>query len=167
MGRKHTQNKIVMYDDYAEIVITDRKGNEKARAKIDIDDIDKVKEYRWNLDNYGYVKCTNKGIFIHRFIMNAPKGKSVDHINGDKLDNRKCNLRICTQANNLKNQKKRKNNKSGHTGVYWREKDNKWGAYICVNYKSIYLGLYDDKEEAIKVRKEAEMKYFGEYKRQD
>ena len=169
MARKHTQNKIVMYDDYAEIVMTDRKGNEKARAKIDIDDIDKVKEYRWGLYNRGYVICTNKSnkTSLHRFIMNCPKDKVVDHINHDKLDNRKCNLRICTQQQNTINKCKSKVNTSGHTGVSWHKKGNKWQVHICVNNKQMHLGVYDDLEEAIKVRKEAEMKYFGEYKRQD
>ncbi len=167
MARKHTQNKIVIHDDYAEIVITDRKGDEKARVKIDIDDIDKVKEYRWSLDNHGYIVNGKMRFRLHRFIMNAPKGKVVDHINGDKLDNRKCNLRICIQADNMKNQKKRKNNKSGYTGVHWYKAKNKWQVYIKINYKRLHLGYYDDLEEAIKVRKEAEKKYFGEYRNKE
>ena len=91
----------------------------------------------------------------------------VDHINGDTLDNRKCNLRICTQADNMKNQKKHIRNTSGYKGVSWNKKSKAWEVSITQNGKRHYLGMYKDKEEAIKVRKEAEEKYFGEYNRGD
>ena len=95
--------------------------------------------------------------------MNTPKDKVVDHINGLKYDNRKSNLRICTYSDNSKNQKKRSNNTSGVTGVSWCEKDSCWVAQICVNGRTMYLGGFQEKSDAIKVRKKAEEKYFGEY----
>ena len=62
------------------------------------------------------------------------------------------------------NQNKRSNNTSGYTGVLWDKAKNKWMARIKVNYKQIFLGYYDTLEKAIEVRKEAEIKYFGEYR---
>jgi hypothetical protein len=97
--------------------------------------------------------------------MKAPKELDVDHIDGDELNNRKSNLRICTQADNNKNLGLRKNNTSGHKGVCWVSKHNKWMAYIKINTKFKNLGLYTDINEAIKVREQAEITYFGEYNR--
>ena len=87
----------------------------------------------------------------------------IDHINRDKLDNRKCNLRISDKTGNNRNVGLQKNNTSGITGVGWNRQMNKWIAQITVNYKTIYLGSFNDKEDAIKCRLMAEKKYFGEY----
>ena len=87
----------------------------------------------------------------------------IDHINRDKLDNRKCNLRISDKTGNNRNVGLQKNNTSGITGVGWNRQMNKWIAQITVNYKTIYLGSFNDKEDAIKCRLTAEKKYFGEY----
>ena len=156
-------NEIVIYDDYAEIILYDRKGNEKARALIDIDDVDKVKNIRWGF-SHGYAVNSNTGIKLHRFIMNCPYDMEVDHINRNRLDNRKSNLRITTHQQNNMNKGLTKSNTSGYTGIHWYKARNKWQVSIKVNYKSIFLGYYADLEEAIKVRKEAEKKYFGEYR---
>lgn len=91
----------------------------------------------------------------------------VDHINGNKLDNRKSNLRICCNADNLKNRVKLpSNNTSGILGVRYRADRNKWYAEIQFNKQKINLGSYTEKEDAIKARLEAEIKYFGKYKSQ-
>jgi hypothetical protein len=99
--------------------------------------------------------------------MNAPKEMNVDHRDGNPFNNRKNNLRICTQADNNKNLGMKKSNKSGHKGILWYYYNgyNKWKATIKVNSKTINLGYFDDIEEAIKIRKEAEIKYFGTYNR--
>ena len=160
-------NEIIIHEDYAEIILYDKKGNEKARALIDLDDIDKVKEYRWHLDDSnGYISNNTIG-YQHRFIMNCPEDKVVDHINHNSLDNRKCNLRVCNSSQNNANKGIQSNNTSGYTGVCWYKAGSKWQVSIKVNYKSIFLGYYDDLEEAIKVRKEAEIKYFGEYRNKE
>lgn len=132
---------------------------------FDLEDYEKIKEYRWFLSN-GYVSSHNKeegSIFrLHRFIMACPEGLVVDHINHNKLDNRKCNLRICSHAENNRNIRRRKNNKSGYPGVDL-VKSKRWIARIGYNNEVIYLGTYDTKEEAINAKKEAEKKYFGKY----
>ena len=108
------KNEIVTYDDYAEIILYDRQSNEKCRAIIDLDDIDKVKDIRWLFDGR-YVRSSNKKIKLHRFVIDAPKNKIIDHINHNVLDNRKNNLRICTQNDNAKNKSK----KTSRNKILW------------------------------------------------
>lgn len=128
---------------------------------VDKEDVDLVKQYTWFI-NQGYV-INRDGILLHRLLTNAPSDKDIDHINHNKLDNRRCNLRIVYDYENLWNQKISKNNTSGATGVYFRKDTNKWFARIRVNGKEIYLGNFNTFEESLKARKEAEEKYFGEY----
>lgn len=145
---------------------TDSKGN---KFTIDIEDWVKCKDYCWLINDYGYVTTGIDGKFIqlHRFIMNPPKGMLIDHINGDPTDNRKSNLRIVTQQQNSMNHTMSNRNTSGHTGVYWEKGWNKWTASISYKKEYIYLGHFNNLEDAIKARQEAEKKYFGEYRRKE
>jgi hypothetical protein len=158
----YDSNKIVKYKDYAVIFLYNQKGLKIAETKVDLDELREIKRYKWRLTNNGYVK-TGDNILLHRFIMNCSNNKVVDHINKDKLDNRKNNLRICEQTHNLMNSKISKDNKSGYKGVGFHKPSKKWRARITVDKKTIYLGLFNSKEDAIKARREAEIKYFGEY----
>ena len=142
---------------------------------FDLEDYDKIKSYSWHLSGREYIGATiyyyinNKRIkytlMVHRLIMGIQdiswKECVVDHINGNVFDNRKCNLRVVTQLQNAMNQKKSKNNTSGVTGVY-KQKD-RWCAHIKINGEDMFLGIYDDFNDAVKARKDAEEKYFGEY----
>lgn len=93
-----------------------------------------------------------------------PKGRDVDHINGRGDDNRWCNLRPATRGqNNWNNHNLRSDNKSGKTGVSWSIQGDAWTARVTVNKKIIHLGYFDDLEEAVEVRRAAELKYFGEF----
>ena len=83
----------------------------------------------------------------------------IDHINHTRNDNSLCNLRVVSRIENQRNTKKNKNNKSGVMGVYKWSNGNKWAASIKISSKTIYLGSYENKEDAIKARKEAEIKY--------
>jgi hypothetical protein len=132
---------------------------------IDEEDLFKIKHITWHVNEYGYVEGSFKGerIRLHRFLMNPRDDEIVDHKNRKPYDNRKSNLRICNDAENMKNKSKHKNNRSGVTGVFWHKKRNRWRAEITVNYKTIYLGEYKNFEDAVKARKEAEKKYFGEF----
>ena len=97
---------------------------------------------------------------MHRFIMGSPKGKIIDHINRNTLDNRKSNLRICSHSANIRNGKLRINNSTGFSGIE-KNMSNKWTARIKVNYHNLWLGSFTRKTDAIKARKEAEKKYFN------
>jgi hypothetical protein len=134
---------------------------------FDLEDYEKIKNYSWHIDNKGYVinsKNENEKICFHRLVMNCLKDEIIDHINGYKTrnDNRKNNLRICNYLKNAWNRKIPSNNTSGCSGVY--KFKNKWVASICVNWNKINLGTFKNIDEAIKTRKEAEIKYFKEYR---
>ena len=137
---------------------------------FDLEDYDKIKDYHWYISTtYGYVitgkrNSEKQTIAFHRIVMNCEDPNiEIDHIHGinSRNDNRKSNLRIATISQNAMNRKLSITNTSGCTGVC--PKDNKWRAYIYVDGKAIELGLFNNKEEAIKVRKKAEEKYFGEW----
>ena len=88
---------------------------------------------------------------------------NYDHKDRNELNNRKYNLRLCTKQENSMNSSKSKNNTSGIIGVYWDKQNEKWMASIGINYKSKYLGRFINKNDAIKARLLAEIKYFGEF----
>ena len=164
----HDRNEIIKKDDYAEIVLYDVKGNEKCRAIIDLEDVEFCSKYKWCCRNRGYVITTidGKKKLLHRLLLKVEGKNPIDHINGNPLDNRKSNLRECTVQQNTMNTITCKSNKSGIKGVSFDKSRNKWRAYITLNDKQLYLGRYDAKEEAIEARKQAEIKYFGEYSRE-
>lgn len=157
----YDSNEIIEYDDYAELVLYDKHNNEVARAIIDLEYVDVVKQYKWHL-NTGYVHNSKVGL-LHRLIMNPDEDMVVDHINHNRLDNRISNLRICTSLQNNMNSGKRCDNISGITGVTWYKDSNKWVAYIRVNGKRKNLGYYKTLEEAKKARRQAEIDYYGEF----
>ena len=102
---------------------------------------------------------------MHNIIMGEPEnGCFYDHINHIVYDNRKSNLRLVTNQQNCCNQSLRVNNTSGYTGVSYNKDKNKWTAVLTYKYKDYYLGSFDDKNDAIAARKDAEIKYFGEYR---
>lgn len=115
---------------------------------IDSGDFNRVSKYKWSFSSLGYaerresVKSGGKIVRLHRFIMNAPKNKLVDHINGDGLDNTRNNLRLCTKSENMRNRNKTKSNKSGYKGVYFETQTGKWKAQIKYNNRNISLGRY-------------------------
>jgi hypothetical protein len=100
-------------------------------------------------------------------IMNCPEDMMIDHIDHNPLNNSRSNLRICTNQQNQMNSGKSKNNKSGVIGVHWNKANEKWRAQITLNNKQIHLGLFDNFEEVCKVRKEAEIKYFGDFRNKE
>lgn len=157
---KFDNNLYEFKNDY--VIGYDPKGR---KFYIDEEDLFKIKHITWHVDEKGYVSGSINGkvIALHRFLMNPKDDEVVDHKNRKPYDNRKSNLRVCTQSQNIMNKKKPKNNKSGVVGVYWYQRDNRWRAEITVNYKTIYLGEYKNFEDAVRVRKEAEKKYFGEF----
>ena len=87
----------------------------------------------------------------------------IDHINHLRNDNRKSQLRLVNNSQNKMNTKIPKSNKSGVKGVIWHKRDNIWESHITINKIQIYLGRYDDFNEAVKARKQAEEKYFKNY----
>lgn len=105
----------------------------------------------------------SKTEYMHRVIMNPPKGMDIDHIDGDGLNNQRNNLRICTHAQNGMNRSKNKNNSSGFKGVFWDEITRKWRAIIDRNDKHIHLGRFSDIEDAAKAYDKAARELYGEF----
>ncbi|MDD5189420.1 MAG: AP2 domain-containing protein [Dehalococcoidales bacterium] len=137
---------------------------------IDEEDLNKVEGYRWIIQynqnteiRYVRASVNKKAIYLHRLILNAKKGIQVDHINGNGLDNRKINLRVCTKAENLRNRKISKINKSGYKGVYWYRK--KWRAEIKYNGEKYYIGTFANLIEAAKAYDAKAIKLHGEFAR--
>lgn len=153
---KYDPNEIIEYEDYAEVILYNEECEEVGRTLIDLDDVERVKKYKWFFSGHGYV-VNSEYVKLHRFITNCPKSMEVDHINHNKLDNRKSNLRICTHKQNCMNVS------DNVKGIHYDKSRNKWMAYI----KGKNLGRFDTKEEAIKVRKQAEIDYFGEYRNKE
>jgi len=101
---------------------------------------------------------------MHRIILNVTnKDEVIDHRNGDGLNNTRDNLRVCNNKQNLRNQKKHKDNKSGYKGVCWLKNANKWHSQIVFNRQRIHLGLFTCPIEAAKAYNTAAVKYFGQF----
>lgn len=129
---------------------------------FDLEDYDKIKNYCWYIDDKNYVKTTFKGTTLkfHKVITTYVL---VDHINRNTVDNRKENLRDATYQENARNSSLAKNNKSGYTGVSWSKTMSKWESVIMVDRKRKVLGYFNNKEDAVKIRLQAEKEYFGEF----
>lgn len=139
-------------------------------ALVDAENYEELSQFNW-LCSDGYARRNvyidrrhSQKVYMHRQILNAPKGLQVDHINGRTLDNRKENLRLCTNAENTRNQRKRNGRySSSFKGVYWSKKDKRWHSRIMVNYKTISLGSFQDEIEAAKAYDKAAKELFGEF----
>ena len=136
----------------------------KEQFFVDIEDYEKIKKGNISINHGGYVVLYSKGKrkLLHRLLMSPQDNEVVDHINRNRADNRKSNLRICSQSENMKNVSLRKNNKSGYTGVM-QTSDGRWGVTITVDGKRINLGTFKDIKRAAKVRRRAEIEYFGDF----
>lgn len=136
-------------------------------AKVDDSDYEYLSQWKWGLrvvNRKGSVYAyKSPGDSMAREIMYPPKGKIVDHINHDTLDNQRHNLRVCTYSENMRNRGKLKNNISGIIGVHYSNTHKVWKASIKINGKNITLGASSCPLIVMLQRKKAEKKYFGEY----
>lgn len=158
-------------------------------AIVDDDDYVSMSKYAWQLSHKGYAERTNiervgepngkcrpirrTKQFMHRVIMQAQQGLQVDHANHDKLDNRKSNLRLCTQSENLRNGNKRtiKGKSSSKFkgvrkhGFFKKNGKPKYWARITIPSKRMSLGVYESEEEAARAYDAAALQHFGEFAR--
>lgn len=144
-------------------------------AIVDAADYARLIEYEWrrlgepgHFYAYRYEKVGPgewRKVFMHRVVNETPDGLFTDHINGDGLDNRRLNLRTVTHAQNMKNRRRGKNNRSGAKGVSFDPEKGRWRAAINVNGKRFRLGRFDTVEEASEAYERAAKEHFGEYQR--
>lgn len=136
---------------------------------FDIDDLPLVESRSWYEDKDGYlISCyyfngRRRFVRFHRIVMNAKPGQVVDHINKNRADNRKCNLRCCKRAENDRNRSIYSTNTSGVTGVYFDRQRGKWAASISYNRKRMLIGRFATKEDAVLARLEKESELFKEF----
>ena len=140
-------------------------SNTNKEFYFDLEDYDKIKNYCWlettTISGYSAVAtCIDRRIIrLHEIILD----KYYDHIDMNSFNNRKCNLRLATKQENARNHKLMSNNTSGFTGVSWNKQKCKWEAKVFDYGKSLHLGLFDNKEDAIRARLNGEAKYYGEF----
>lgn len=133
---------------------------------IDSIDFISVSKFKWRSHKInGKVYVTNGKTYLHRFLENPGKGMEVDHINGNGLDNRRINLRVCRHMNNQMNRMKHSVSSSKFKGVTWNKADKIWYAKIYPNGRDIYLGSFRDERRAAKAYDKAAVIYYGEYAR--
>lgn len=127
-----------------------------------------VRAGTWFLNNTGYARTklsSGESVLFHNLIIPNSSKVFCDHINGNRLDNRRENLRAVSRKQNSMNKGIYSNNTSGHKGVSFNIGVGKWQAYICKDGVNKYLGVFDSIEDAVKARDYAESKMFGEYRR--
>jgi hypothetical protein len=145
-------------------------------AIVDDADYNFLMQWRWFFNDKGKyggyavrsvtIDKKTRNTQMHRELMNPPKGMEVDHKNGDRLDNRRSNLRVCTHAQNCANRRMREDNKSGFRGVHQGRGRNTWTAQIRLHNKQYFIGNYKTKIEASRAYQKAAKKLFGDFVRQ-
>jgi len=144
---------------------------------VDDEDFDRLNHYKWYLsvsspDGSGYAcrSCYANGkvtsIYMHRELLNVPKGFQTDHKDGNKLNNQKDNLRIATGQENCRNRPRRGNNKSGYKGVTQYEDGRRWEASIWLDgHKHKYIGVFESAMDAALAYDKSAIEFFGEFAR--
>lgn len=138
-------------------------------ALVDDEDFEYISQWKWCVAGRYAIRVTQKNkikkmISMHREINKTPDGLITDHVNGDGFDNRKINLRTCTQKENCHNQRAQSKKKSSKfKGVSWRRDCKKWRAYIALNKKIKHLGYFDDEKDAAMAYNRAALVLHGDF----
>jgi len=165
----------VEYGDHKVKIIKSTNGHD---IKVDNEDFEWLNQWRWNVNKWKKYKSVQRSIWhkdtkkkdvvkMSRQIMRFPKGMHVDHVNHNTLDNRRCNLRVCTMNQNNKNYPKPCTNTLGYKGIHFAKRNyhlkKPWYSLIRVDSKTIYLGYYKTAKKAHEAYCEAALKYHGEF----
>jgi hypothetical protein len=143
-------------------------------AIVDDDDFEWLNQWKWSLHSQGYAvrreylgvlngREKSNYILLHRLITGVGLGQEVDHINHNRLDNRRTNLRICNRFENASNISIRKDNTSRYKNVYWYKPYKKWKVSITAKGREHHLGYFEDKKDAVKARDKAIVELHGEF----
>jgi hypothetical protein len=155
------------------LLLSKRKNGsyyERRYVLVSSEDFERVSSYKWCLDSDGYaVGCMKKEgggwktFKMHRFIINAAPGELVDHKDGDRLNNTRSNLRICTHTENMRNRKKQPAKSSKYLGVCYQQKTGRWRVQFWVDKKQMSFGSYATEDEAGRVAMEKRKEYHGAF----
>jgi len=157
-------NEIIKFGDYSEMILYSRYGTQIAKTIIDTDDIPNVINHRWFLCGNGYVQAMiGKHCYLHRFILGKDNPQKIDHINRNKLDNRKSNLRFCSDIENAMNKAARSSGTSRYKGVSWSIVGNSWMVQIQRNNITYNVGYFKNEEDAARAYDTKARELFGEF----
>jgi hypothetical protein len=139
--------------DDSTAVIPVKSGDQWLDAMVDLSIAEELAGYNWHKSSEGYARSaiSKKPLYMHRMVLGSAFGEriDVDHVNGDRLDNRSSNLRVVPHHVNMRNVKKlRPNNTSGYVGVSWHNIGKKWAARYRYKLKRYHIGLFSTAEEA-------------------
>ncbi len=137
-------------------------------AIVDADDYERLAQHKWYASGKKGQYCAQRMdhgslVLMSHEIIDVPKGMVCDHINHNRLDNRKCNLRSCTYSQNAQNRLPRKHCSSRYKGVSWDKNNLKWKATICYQYELIHIGYYDYEQDAAIAYDDMAIELFGEF----
>lgn len=135
-------------------------------AVVDECDLDALLAHTWYAVDvggrwYAQSRIDGRNVYMHRFLLAPPRGMVVDHANGDGLDNRRTNIRICTQGENLLNRGANRTSTSIYKGVGWDKSRGKWMAKLKVNGRTLNLGRFDDERDAARAYDAAALAHYG------
>ncbi len=161
-------NDYIIRGNIAIFNVYNQKNEKVTEFIVDRSDIDLVKYKKWRLSSLGYIvtgNCTktNPTTWIHRILLQPKDTEVVDHIDGNPLNNRRSNLRICTQAENLYNKSYMSTNTSNYIGVSFDKTRNQWAAEIRYKEKRVHLCRWHTIEEAVCARYIAEKILFKDF----
>lgn len=161
-------NRWELFEDHAICITYSKNGTANGIVKVDLDKVEELKNFKIycrsnNGKKYACLTLNNRKVLLHRYLMGIHDEEytlriTVDHINGDSLDNRLTNLRICSQGDNMKNI-----HKEGKVTGISQLRNGKWVARIMSNYRTYNLGSFNSKEEAVLARLKKEKELFGDF----
>lgn len=161
---RRNKNDYIVSDDRIELILRNKNGEETARSLVDIEDLSEIRKHKWQLHLSGYVFTRiqegdkRKHVSLHRKVFKKKllASEVIDHVNRNPLDNRKSNLRSASRSQNKMNTEK-------ILCIFFNQEKRRWKTTISVEGRRIYLGSFKERNAALKARRDAERKYFGEF----
>ena len=164
----------MLVDDSVQIPLRARDGSVKAYVTVDKEDAEWLNQWRWCLNGFGYARRNQKrkgqpqrAVYLHRELFGLKSGDKteVDHVDRDRLNCRRSNLRLVPRAGNMQNLPSRKGSSSQYLGVIFRarKKTNQWEAYIGIDKKYKHLGSFPTEKKAANAASEARKKFMPYY----
>ena len=149
---------------YCTLLLRDKNGCIVGTTKVDNADFKKISRFSWSLDKEGYARNNRAGGRLHKVILGTSGRKAiVDHIYGDRLDNRRSKLAIVSQSVNNHHRPMKRNNKSGAVGVIFVPRIEKWMAYIGAGRKRHHIGYFHSFDDAVMARDQKARELFGPF----